>query len=58
MRQGLATETDLETGGTRMPIGAVIALVAFGVMALIAVLVAIISAVSTVSGFENPEERE
>ena len=47
-----------ESGGLNMPIGAIVALCVFGVMALFAVLVAIISAVSAVSGFDKPEDRD
>ncbi len=41
-----------------MEIGAIIGVVAFGVMALIAVLVGVIAAISTVSGFDKPEDRD
>ncbi len=41
-----------------MPVGVIIALIAFGVMALIAVLIAIISAVAASAIDENPAEKD
>lgn len=41
-----------------MPVGVVIALCAFGVMAFLAVLIAIISAVAASSVDENPDHKD
>ena len=49
---------NLNERGTNMPVGVIIALAAFGVMALIAVLVAIIAAVASTAADENPAEKD